>query len=41
VLKRDKEQKRWSQIGYRFMTDESDADDVIRQHKLTWRSEGT
>ena len=38
-LKKEKEREKWSQIDYRYMTEESDSDDVIRQHKLTWRSE--
>ena len=39
-LKKDRERKRWEQIDYNYMTEESDAEGVIRQHKLTWRSDG-
>ena len=40
MLKKDKERERWEQIDFQYMTEESDSDSVIHQHKLTWRSEG-
>ena len=40
---KSREKEKWSLIDYNYMTEESgDEDsDVIRQHKLVWRSEGT
>ena len=41
VLKSTKEKKKFQQIDYKYMTEESvseDDDDVIRTHKLQWRS---
>ena len=35
-----KEREKWSQIDYRYMTEESDSENVVYLHKLTWRSEG-
>ena len=40
-MKKDKERERWEHIDFQYMTEESDAEDVIYQHKLPWRSEGT
>ena len=40
ALKKDKERERWAAIDYQYMIEESDAEGVIYQHKLTWRSEG-
>ena len=34
------EEEKWSQIDYRYMTEESDSEDYVRQHKLEWRSQG-
>ena len=32
--------KKWKEIDYRFMTEESDVDEeAVAQHKLPWRSE--
>lgn len=41
-LKNEEERGKWSTIDYNYMTDESasETEDVIRQHKLIWRSEG-
>ena len=39
---KEREKEKWSSIDYRFMTYESDTEeDVVLQHKLVWRSEGT
>ena len=40
VLKKDRENEKWSQIDHNYMTEESDAESVVMQHKLPWRSEG-
>ena len=40
VLKKDREHERWSQIDHNYMTEESDAESVVMQHKLPWRSKG-
>ena len=37
---KEHEKEKWSAINYHFMTDESDEEDVVFQHKLVWRSEG-
>lgn len=42
MLKSTKEKKKFQQIDYKYMTEESvseDDDDVIRTHKLQWRSD--
>ena len=41
-LKGEAEKEKWSSIDHRYMTDESESDeeDVVRQHKLQWRSQG-
>ena len=32
----------WMEIDFRYMMEESEGeDDIIRQHKLQWRSRGT
>ena len=39
-LRNDKEREKWKEIDHRFMTEESDVDEVaVAQHKLPWRSE--
>ena len=38
VLKKEGELKKWKEIDFKYMTDESDGDEV-KQHKLTWRSD--
>ena len=42
ILKTEEERRKWSTVDYNYMTDESasETEDVIRQHKLTWCSEG-
>ena len=39
VLKKTRESEMWSEIDYKYMTEESEGeDDTIKQHKLPWRS---
>ena len=42
MLKGEEEKGRWSSIDFRYMTHESDSDEenVVRQHKQQWRSQG-
>ena len=30
----------WDEIDFRYMTEESEGEDCINQHKLVWRSRG-
>ena len=39
MLKKEKERERWAAIDFQYMTDESDGEEQVRQHKLPWRSE--
>ena len=35
-----KKEERWTAIDFQYMTEESDGEEQVRQHKLPWRSEG-
>ena len=39
-MKKEKERERWTAIDFEYMTEESDGEEQVRQHKLPWRSEG-
>ncbi|CAI8019518.1 hypothetical protein GBAR_LOCUS11729 [Geodia barretti] len=39
VLKKEKKRERWTAIDFKYMTEESDGEEQVRQHKLPWRSE--
>lgn len=40
---KDDEKERWASVNANYMTEESQAEDgeTVRQHHLTWRSQGT
>jgi hypothetical protein len=42
-LKTEKEKKRWSDLSWEYMTEDSDSDsgNVTRQHKVPWLSKST
>ena len=39
-MRKEKERERWTAIDFEYMTEESDGEEQVRQHKLPWRLEG-
>ena len=39
-MKREKEKKLFAELNYLYMTEESEKDDIVYQHPLSWRSPG-
>ena len=40
LIKKEKEKKLFSELSYKYMTEESERDEVVYQRPLSWRSAG-